>query len=241
MRFLHPNSAYLFLLFLPLLALYLRRSSAEPFVVPSLSFLNLADKNEKRERRNSGYYLPPVSFLIFLGGMSLLILALMSPVSTRVHVPDTDKLLAIHYEKNIPEPARRVFDRLDNVTLLNEDTSTADGIPILSIFNSDARPTFEGNILLLSQSSESNGEEQRRMSFDIISSGSDHEVARFSFSSSDTKSVQFPIKMAEAVDHFRKEGVYPVSLCVQKEGELSLWLAAAAGIVILCALLVAKR
>ena len=45
----------------------------------------------------------------------------------------------------------------------------------------------------------------------------------------------------EFVDHFRKEGVLPPSFPFQKEGRISLWLAAAAGIAILCAFLIGKR
>ena len=241
MRFLHPNAAYLFLFLIPLLVIYLRRPGAESLVVPSLAFWNSTDKDRKTDRQNTGYVLPSLSFLIFIGGMSLLILSIMTPIQTRIHLPDSGNLLAIRCTDNIPESARRVLVFLDDTILLNDDETFPEDIPNLTVCNSTSIPTSKGNILLLALSSEPDNKEKRQMSYDVISSGPDQEVVLFSFSPTDAKTVRFPIKMAEAVDHFRKEGVLPPSFPIQKEGRISLWLAAAAGIAILYALLIGKR
>ena len=242
MRFLHPNSAYLFLVFIPLIAFYLRKFGAKAVVVPSLAFWNSSDKDEKTERQCSGYTaFPPFSFLVFLGGMSLLILALMNPVSEQVPLQDSETIMATRLAKGISEPVRRVFDHLPDIILLGEDTPFQEGIHNLTVCDSTSIPNLEGNILILEQSHKSEDTGGHPMSFDNVSSGPDLEVARFTFSPDDTNSVQFPIKIAEAVDHFRKVGVLPSSFSIQKEDKFQLWLVAVAGIMILGALLIAKR
>ena len=154
MHFLHPSAAYLFLLFIPLLALSLRKPTVETVVVPSLSFWKSMMSDEKTERNKPGLFFPPLSLLIFLGGMSLLIVALMTPISSHVHLPDTVNTLAIRYTSDLSEPAQRVLDHLDNTIPLKEGVVIPEGIPILTVCDAPCDPETEGNILLTTGSKE---------------------------------------------------------------------------------------
>lgn len=241
MHFLHPSAAYLFLLFIPLLALSLRKPTVETVVVPSLSFWKSMMSDEKTERNKPGLFFPPLSLLIFLGGMSLLIVALMTPIPSHVHLPDTVNTLAIRYTSDLSEPAQRVLDHLDNTIPLKEGVVIPEGIPILTVCDAPCDPETKGNILILAKTSESEETDLCQFSYDVISSDPEREVALLNYSSADMKSVQFPIKIAEAVDHFRREGVLLPSFHDPKEENISLWFAASAGIVILCALLISKK
>ena len=241
MRFLHPNAAYLFLLLIPLLALSLRKPIAKTVVVPSLSFWKSTMGDEKTERNKSGFFFPPLSFMIFLGGMGLLIVALMTPIPSRVHLPDTVNTLAIQYTCDLPESVQRVLDLLDDMIPLKEGVVIPEGTPILTVYDVPCDPETKGNILIIAKTSESEETDACRFSYDVILSDPDREVVLLSYSSADMKSVQFPIKIAEAVDHFRREGVLSPPFRGRKEENISLWFAAAAGIVILSAFLISKK
>ena len=124
---------------------------------------------------------------------------------------------------------------------LKEGVVIPEGIPILTVCDAPCDPETEGNILILAKTSESEETDLCQFSYDVISSDPEREVALLNYSSADMKSVQFPIKIAEAVDHFRREGVLLPSFHDPKEENISLWFAASAGIVILCALLISKK
>ena len=171
----------------------------------------------------------------------MLIFALMSPVSSHVQLPKTVNTLAICCGHDLPEPVRRVFNHLDGTIRPKEGAIIPREIPVVTVRNASCDPGIKGNILILEEISESDETDTCQFSYDVVSSSPDCEVVLLRYSSAATKSVQFPIIIAETVDHFRREGVFPVSFPIQKEYNLPLWLAAAAGIVILCALLFSTK
>ncbi len=236
MRFLYPKAAFLFLFLLFLLVLSLRKPISKRIILPSLDFLEQErGRTGKPLKRLSGRFRISFPFFLFLSGMCLLVIALATPVLPP-HFNDSSKddIPIFVYYDHLPSPVLRVLEKLDHVVIGNHESLPAGTFNLFVSASSPSPPFPEGNSLFFHQVPEESERDVLSEPFQVLFSDSNHETVRFLYTLSDTKSVQFPIKIADAVDHFRREGVNAGRHTDTNKERLPFWITVAAGILLLC-------
>lgn len=239
MRFLRPEAAWLFLLLLPLLAIALRRPTPTRLILPSLALWGENAASGNAARRLGGLPRLPRSLFLTLAALALLILALMSPVSTEPQTNHTAVPMTVFCAEDLMPPVMRVLENLDDVLLIGPGENPPDNSMTLTVLGAKPVPPFEkGNRLYIYPTDEVSP--SLSVGWRILASDPAREVAEICYTSDQTKSVRFPIETADAVEHFRREGVFPEKRPVKENEELSLWLSAAAGMLLVLRLTLRK-
>lgn len=238
--FQHPNFAWLFLLLLLLTWSCYTKPIFQSVRVPSIDFWSVKQPHKKnRFKTGKGFHFDHSS-LLFLLAATLLILALMTPTSPVSQTVGTneDRPLVL-CDPSLPETVLRVLLQLDGAIVSEDASDVPENTRFISV--SPLRPSIypeTGNHLYVSLD---NKNDSASVSFQVLASDSNREIAQLIYTSSLAKRTEFPMAIDSAINHFGTSGVSPKTTMRQKKETFSFWLTASAGILFLCRRICSRR
>ena len=240
--FQHPRFAWLFLLLFFLIGGYRSKPVFQSVHVPSIdiwSFKRSIEKNGFKTRKDFHFEL---SSILFLSASALLILALMTPISSlyKTTGANEDKTVLL-CESALPEAILHVLHQLDNIIVSEKEYNVSSNTNSISVSSSrPSRYPETGNHLYIYADGEKKSD-SAPISFQILATGPNREIAQLTYTNSQAKETEFPIAVANAIKHFDAGGISLRKIPRQKRETLSLWLTASAGILLLCRRICSRR